>query len=73
MSKLINEDWEHAAYANDEMYRAHREYIIRMEYEEWEHEQEIKNKKPAIITLEKPTNETPHKPKDIQRDNKEEL
>ena len=73
MSKLINEDWEHAAYANDEMYRAHREYIIRMEYEEWEYEQEIKNKKPAIITLEKPTNETPHKPKDIQRDNKEKL
>ena len=73
MSKLINEDWEHAAYANDEMYRAHREYIMRMEYEQWEHEQEIKNKKPAIITLEKPKNETPHKPKDIQRDNKEEL
>lgn len=73
MSKLINEDWEHAAYANDEMYRAHREYIIRMEYEQWEHEQELKNKKPAIITLEKPINETPHKPKDIQRDNKEEL
>ena len=73
MSKLINEDWEHATYANDEMYRAHREYIIRMEYEEWEHEQELKNKKPAIITLEKPTNETPHKPKDIQRNNKEEL
>ena len=73
MSKLINEDWEHAAYANDEMYRGHREYIMRMEYEEWEHEQEIKNKKPAIITLEKPTNETSHKPKDIQRDNKEEL
>jgi len=73
MSKLINEDWEHAAYANDEMYRAHREYIIRMEYEEWEHEQELKNKKPAIITLEKPTNEIPHKPKDIQRDNKEKL
>ena len=73
MSKLINEDWEHAAYANDEMYSAHREYIIKMEYEEWEHEQELKNKKPAIITLEKPTNETPHKPKDIQRDNKKEL
>ena len=73
MSKLINEDWEHAAHANDEMYRGHREYIMRMEYEEWEHEQEIKNKKPAIITLEKPKNETPHKPKDIQRNNKEEL
>jgi predicted double-glycine peptidase len=73
MSKLINEDCEHASYANDEMYRGHREYIMRMEYEEWEREQEIKNKKPAIITLEKPTNETPHKPKDIQRNNKEEL
>jgi len=73
MSKLINEDWEHAAYADDEMYRAHREYIMRMEYEQWEHEQELKNKKPAIITLEKPTNETPHKSQNIQRNNKEEL
>jgi len=73
MSKLINEDWEHAAYANDELYRAEREHKMMLEYQEWEHEQELKNKKPAIITLEKPKNENPHKPKNIQRNNKEKL
>tara|TARA_R110000803_G_C11910587_1_gene313186 strand:+ start:204 stop:428 length:225 start_codon:yes stop_codon:yes gene_type:complete len=74
MSKLINEDWEHAAYANDEMYRAHREYIMMLEHQEWEYEQEMKNKKPAIITLKKhKRNEAAHKSQNIQRNNKEEL
>ena len=73
MSKLINEDWEHAAYANDEIYRAERNHKMELEYEQWEYEQQLKNKKPAIITLEKSTNETPRKPQSIQRNNKEEL
>lgn len=74
MSKLINEDWEHAAYANDEMYRANREYIMRMEYEQWEHEQELKNKKPAIIEVKKnKKHEDTHNPQSIQRTDKEEL
>lgn len=74
MSKLINEDWTHAAYANDEMYRAEREYKMMLEHQEWEYEQEMKNKKPAIITLKKYNkNETPHKSKHIQRTDKKEL
>ena len=73
MSKLINEDWEHAAYVNDELYRAEREHRMMIEYEQWEYEQKIKNKKPAIIKLENPTNETAHKSQNIQRNNKEEL
>ena len=53
MSKLINEDWEHAAYANDEMYAAERQYLMEKEYQEWEHEQAKKKQKPAIIKLSK--------------------
>ena len=79
MSKLINEDWEHAAYANDEIYRAERNHKMELEYEQWKYEQwkyeqESKNKKPAIIEVKKhKDNETAHKPKNIQRDNKKEL
>lgn len=74
MSKLINEDWEHSAYANDEIYRAERNHKMELEYEQWKYEQESKNKKPAIIEVKKhKDNETAHKPKNIQRDNKKEL
>ncbi len=74
MSKLINEDWEHSAYANDEMYRAERNHKMELEYEEWKHRQSLKNKKPAIIEVKKHIkNEAAHKPQNIQRNNKEEL
>jgi hypothetical protein len=73
MSKLINEDWEHAAYANDEMYRAEREHRMMLEHQEWKHRQNNK-KKPAIIKLKKYNkDEAPHKSKSIQRTDKEEL
>lgn len=67
MSKLINEDWEHAAYANDEMYKAEREYRMQLEHQEWKYEQD--KKKPAIIKVVK-THEASHKSKYFQRDNK---
>ncbi len=74
MSKLINEDWEHAAYANDEIYKAERDHKIELEYEEWKHKEELKNKKPAIIEVKKhKDNETAYKPTSVQRANKEEL
>ena len=73
MSKLINEDWEHAAYANDEMYKAEREHRMMLEHQEWEHAQKNK-KKPAIIELKKhKKNEAPHKSENIQGTNKKKL
>ena len=54
MSKLINEDWEHAAYANDKMYEGERQHRMNLEWQEWEHRQQIKSKKPAVIIVEKP-------------------
>ena len=68
MSKLINEDWEHAARVNDEMYRLEREHRIRMEYEEWEYHQILKNKKPAIIKLKR--HEDSHQSESIHPDTK---
>jgi hypothetical protein len=68
MTKLINEDWEHAAYANDEMYRLEREYRMKIEYQEWDDYQKSKNKKPAIIKIE--NHETSHKSKSVYSDNK---
>ena len=68
MSKLINEDWEHAAYANDKMYKAERQYRMELEWQESEHEQQIKRKNPAIIIVEKPIrDENAHNPSNIQR------
>ena len=54
MSKLINEDWEHAAYANDKMYEIERRQRIEIEWQEWDHLQSTKNKKPAKIIVNKP-------------------
>ena len=68
MTRLINEDWEHAAYANDEMYRLEREYKMRIEYEEWDDYQKSKKKKPAIIKIE--NHETSHKSESVHSDNK---
>jgi hypothetical protein len=65
MSKLINEDWEHAAYANDKMYQAEREHLIELGVQE---------KEPAIIIVQKPNkDETAHKPKRVQRTHQEKL
>jgi hypothetical protein len=50
MSKLINEDWEHAAYANDVMYLGEQDVLMIIEHQEWEQSK----KQPAILTLEKP-------------------
>ena len=68
MSRLINEDWEHAARANDEIYAAERNYIMELEWQQWKHEQELKNKKPAIIIVEKPIkDENAHNSSSVQR------
>lgn len=65
MSKLINEDWEHAAYANDKIYQAEREHLMELEMQE---------KEPAIIIVEKPNrDENAHKPKRVQRTHQEKL
>ena len=67
MSKLINEDWEHAAYANDKMYEGERHYKMELEWQEWEHEQQKKRKKPATIIVEKPIkDENAHNPTNVQ-------
>ncbi len=74
MSKLINEDWEHAAYANDEVYAAERQYLMELEWQEWEYLQSQKDKKPAKIIVNKPkVNENAHKPSDVSRNHQEKL
>jgi len=68
MSKLINEDWEHAAYANDKMYEGERQHRMNLEWQEWEHEQQKKRKQPAVIIVEKPIkDENAHNSSSVQR------
>ncbi len=65
MSKLINEDWEHAAYANDKMYKAEREHLMELEMQE---------KQAAIIIVEKPNrDENAHNSQNVQRTHQEKL
>jgi len=45
------EDWE---YPNDHIYAIERHKDIEASWQQWEEEQAIKNKKPAIIKIEKP-------------------
>ena len=74
MSRLINEDWEHAAYANDEMYAAERQYLMEKEYQEWEYAQAKKKQKPAIIKLSKPNkDEATHNPREVRGAHQEKL
>ena len=74
MSRLINEDWEYAAYANDEMYAAERQYLMEKEYQQWEHEQAKKKQKPAIIKLSKPKkDEATHNPREVRGAHQEKL
>jgi hypothetical protein len=74
MSKLINEDWEHAAYANDKMFEGERQHRMELEWQEWEHEQQKKRKKPAVIIVEKPIkDENTHNSSSVQRTHQEGL
>jgi len=74
MSKLINEDWEHAAYANDKMFEGERQHRMELEWQEWLHEQEKKRKKPAVIIVEKPIkDENTHNSSSVQRTHQEGL
>lgn len=74
MSKLINEDWEHAAYANDKMYEGERQHRMNLEWQEWEHEQQKKRKQPAVIIVEKPIkDENAHNSSSVQRTHQEGL
>lgn len=68
MSKLINEDWEHASRTIEEGFHTLRQqHIMKAEYQEWEYQENENNKKPAIIKVEKnkKTNETPYKSSNI--------
>ena len=75
MSKLINEDWEHASRAADEgFYTLHQQYIMEAEWQEWEYLQSIKNKKPAIIIVNKPTlDENTHNSEDVSNTHQKKL
>tara|TARA_R100000541_G_scaffold14706_3_gene24089 strand:- start:354 stop:578 length:225 start_codon:yes stop_codon:yes gene_type:complete len=74
MSKLINEDWEHASRAADEGFHTlHQQYIMEAEYQQWEHEQ-AKKKKPTIIKVIKPKrDEATHNASKIRRAHQEKL
>ena len=75
MSKLINEDWEHASRAVDEeFYAQHQQYIMEAEWQEWEYLQSIKNKKPAKIIVNKPTlDENTYNSKDVSNTHQKKL
>lgn len=71
MTKLINEDWEHAAYATDEMYKQERQLMIEAEYEESKY---IEQKKPAVIIVQKPIkDENAHNTTNVQRAHQKKL
>ena len=65
MSKLINEDWEHAAYIDSNIYQLEKDYKIKLNYEHWKYEENQKNKKPAIIKVNKTKNENTYNSKRI--------
>ena len=75
MSKLINEDWEHASRAADEGFDTlHQQYIMEAEWQEWQYLEDQKKKKPALIIVNKPkANENAYKPSDVSRDHQEKL
>lgn len=75
MSRLINEDWEHASRAVDGGLQAlHQQYIMEAEYQQWEHEQAKKKQKPAIIKLSKPNkDEATHNPRKVRGAHQEKL
>ncbi len=75
MSKLINEDWEHASRFADESFdMLHQQYIMEAEWQEWQYEQQKKKKKPATIVVEKPArDENAHKSTSIQRTHQKKL
>lgn len=74
VSKLINEDWEHASRAADEGFHAlHQQYIAELEYQQWEYEQ-AKKKKPIIIKVIKPKrDEATHNASTIRRAHQKKL
>jgi hypothetical protein len=75
MSKLINEDWEHASrFAEEGFDTLHQQYIMEAEWQEWEYLQSIKNKKPAKIIVNKPTlDENTHNSKDVSNTHQKKL
>jgi len=75
MSKLINEDWEHASRAAEEGFDAlHQQYIMEAEWQEWQYLEDQKKKKPALIIVEKPLrDENAHKPSSISGTHQEKL
>lgn len=42
------EDWE---YPNDEIFAAERQYLMELEWQQWEEEQEYKRRRPALIKV----------------------
>ena len=77
MSRLINEDWEHASRAADEGFHAlHQQYIMEAEYQEWEANlcPADGTQKPAIINLSKPIkDEATHNARKVRGAHQEKL
>ena len=75
MSKLINEDWEHASRIAEEGFDVlHKQYIMEAEWQEWEYLQSIKNKKPAKIIVNKmKIDENAHNSTDVSRTHQKKL
>lgn len=66
-----SEDYE---YPNDHIYAMERQRDIEIAWQQWEEEQESKNRKPAIIKVVKPINhETECQPSAIRGANQEGL
>jgi hypothetical protein len=60
-----SEDWE---YPNDEIYAIERQKEIEASWQQWEEEQEARNRLPAIIKIKTPilTDEAKHKPSTVR-------
>ena len=65
------EDWE---YPNDHIYAIERQKDIEASWQQWEEEQETKNRLPAIIKVLTPiTNEVSNRPSTIRGANQKRL
>lgn len=77
MSRLINEDWEHASRTVEEGLNTQRQqYIMEAEYQEWEANLYPADgaQKPAIIKLSKPNkDEATHNPRKVRGAHQEKL
>jgi hypothetical protein len=68
---FVEQDWEHHELANDQLYAAERDHLMKLEWEEWEREQA---QKPATIkVIKQKKDEATHNSTAVRRAHQEKL